>query len=736
MLDRTRLAGELWGGAAAALVALPSAIGFGVAIYSQFGPASVSQGALAGILGAIALGLTAPFLGGSPRLVTAPCAPAAAIMSGVVTAILLRQSAAPAGPIVPQQVTLLLTLVCLLCGALQFIYGALRAGRLIKYIPYPVVSGYLSGVGLLILTGQLPKFFGISKQNLLEELFAPSKWNMAGVSVGMVTIFAMVLGPKLTKRVPGAILGLAAGILTYFALGTIYPELLRLDNKLIIGPLAGPGEFWPLFKDRWVALGQLHFADLHHLFVPAVTLSVLLSIDTLKTCVVMDAITRTRHDSNRELFGQGLGNFVSALIGGIPGAGTMGATLVNINSGGSSRASSFIEGICVLLAFLLLSKVIAWVPIPALAGILIVIGCRMIDRQSLHLVRNKTTVLDFGVILVVVAVAQYDLIMAAGAGLALAILLFIREFIRGSVVRRKFYGNQISSKRSRLPAEKEHLQNAGSALTVCELQGSLFFGTTDQLFTQLEPDLKRSRYVILDMRRVQSVDFTAVHMLEQIEAILTERQGHLIFSSIPSTVPSRQDLQAYFNQLGLLHSNQNVQTFDSLDAALEWSENRLLEEQRLLKDDHARPLELTEIELLQELEADGVLADFKACVEKRSYQSGETIFRKGEPGDELYLIRRGVVHILLPLEGGRNFNLATFARGNFFGDMSFLEQTVRSADAVAAAPTDLFSISRSNFDRLAQGHPEFRADIFVRLAHALAVRLRYTTNELRALQEG
>ena len=165
---------------------------------------------------------------------------------------------------------------------------------------------------------------------------------------------------------------------------------------------------------------------------------------------------------------------------------------------------------------------------------------------------------------------------------SLAIFLFIREQIRGSVMRRKLYGNQISSTQHRLPAEKKVLEQYGTMTTVCELQGSLFFGTTDKLFSELEPDLKMSRYVILDMRRVQSVDFTAAHMLEQIEAMLKERGGHLIFTNLPATVPTGQDLQTYFNQVGLVRSTQNVKIFDSLDTALN-GPDRILEEQHYLQ---------------------------------------------------------------------------------------------------------------------------------------------------------
>lgn len=218
----------------------------------------------------------------------------------------------------------------------------------------------------------------------------------------------------------------------------------------------------------------------------------MLSIDTLKTCVVLDALTRTRHNSNRELVGQGFGNLASTLFGGVPGAGQMGATLVNMSSGGQTRLSGLIEGALAIVAFLLLASLVSWVPIPALAGILLVVGFRMFDWKSLHLLRSRATIFDFAVILAVIAVAQtVSLIAASATGVGLAILLFVREQTGGVVVSRKTYGNQISSKTMRLADEKAALERLGEQTVIFELQGSLFFGTADQLYLALEPETKK-----------------------------------------------------------------------------------------------------------------------------------------------------------------------------------------------------------------------------------------------------
>jgi SulP family sulfate permease len=722
-------AGDFWGGLAAMLVALPSAIAFGVTIYASLGGSYAAYGAMAGILGATALGLVASSMGGTNRLITAPCAPAAAVLAAFAIEG-VQQGLDPA------VVVVLLSAIGLAAGILQVLFGGVGLGRLIKYMPYPVVSGYLSGVGLYIIFGQVPKFLGSTGGTKLgQAILHPSQWAWQAIVVGAVTIFAMVFAPRLTKRVPAAILALLAGVLTYFGLSLFDAGLLDPRNPLVIGPLgsSGGGGFVDTVVGRWSGVGQLGAAELAMLVTPALTLAVLLSIDTLKTCVVLDALTRSRHDSNRELIGQGLGNIASAVIGGMPGAGTMGATLVNMSSGALTRYSGFIEGVLALVAFLLLGTLISWVPVAALAGILIVVGVRMIDHHSFGFLKQRSTILDFGVIAAVVVTAlTVSLIAASGVGIALAVVLFIREQIGGSVVRRKLLGNETFSKRIRTHEEMEILTEHGSRAAIIELQGSLFFGTADQLYRSLEPELKTRDFLILDMRRIQTVDVTAAHLLEQVKDMMVERKGFLIFSQLPPNLPSGRDLQQYFDQVGLIHEGSAVRVFPALDDALEWVEDRIIHEAELTRDEETA-LELHEVELFAGRK-EQTLAALEQCMEKRHVAVGDSIFSRGDAGDELFLIRRGAVRIVLPLNDRQSHHLGTFGRGAFFGEMAFLDGEARSANAVAFADTELYVLSRRAFDKFAEEHKKLGLRLMEGIASVLASRLRYTNAELRVLE--
>ena len=710
------------------LVALPSAIAFGVTIYAALGGTFAAYGALAGILGTTALGLVASLAGGTKRLISAPCAPAAAVLSAFAI-----QQVALGTP--DATILLLLVVLALMTGVLQMIFGFVGLGGLIKYMPYPVVSGYLSGVGLIIIGSQVPKFLGApTSATLWHALTAPATWLWQSVVVGIVTVAVMVLAPRVTKAVPAAILALLAGTASYFGLSLIDPAMLVLDNNpLVIGAMGGSGGgFTEGMAARWQGVQGMGLGDLRNLLVPALTLAVLLSIDTLKTCVVLDALTRSRHDSNRELIGQGLGNVTAGLIGGMPGAGQMGATMVNMSSGAVSRMSGVIEGALALLAFLLLGKLIAWVPVAALAAILIVVGIRMIDRHSFQFLKSRNTIFDFAVIIAVVTVAlTVGLIPASATGVVLAIVLFIREQIGGQVVRRKVYGNQSFSKQIRLHDDMTILEQRGDQAVIFELQGSLFFGTANQLYTSLEPEIKTRKYILLDMARVQTIDVTAAHMLEQIRDMMAEKGGFLVFAKLPYNLPSGRDMQQYIDQMGLAPYKSAARIFDELDGAQEWVENRILKEAALERAEE-KLLDLNELGLFKGRKEE-TLAALELRLDKRSVKAGEKIFACGDAGDELFLIRKGSVRIMLTLAGDKAHHVSSFGRGDFFGEMAFLDGDARSADAIAFTDVDLFVLSRKTFDAFADEHKKASLKLMEGLASTLASRLRYANTELRAL---
>lgn len=722
------LAADVWAGLAAMLVAVPSALAYGVAVYSAADPSLAGAGALAGMVGAIVLGLIAPLVGRNAGFITAPCAPAAAVLAGLAAAL------AQQGDLAAERIITLLALTALISAVLQVAYGALRVGRLIKYIPYQVVSGYLSGVALIIATSQLPRLLGTpAGTHVLAAV--PDLWAWQAIAVGMATIAAMVAAKRYIARVPAPVVALAAGVLCYLALGLLDPRLLSVaGNPLVVGPIDTTGSLLDAAASRAGSILRIDRYDVFLVLASAATLSVLLSIDTLKTGVVIDALLRRRHDSNRELLAQGIANLASSVAGGMAGAGTMGPTLVNVTSGARSHWSGVAAGGFALLALLVLAGWIAWLPIAALAGILLVVAFRMFDFGIFRLLLHADTRLDFAIIATVIVVAQaYGLIQAAAAGVGLAILLFIRDQAGASVVLRKRDLTVMRSKRRRPGNELALLERHGGEGLVIELKDNLFFGTTDQLLTELDAELGRRRFVLLDLRRVASMDYTAAHLFDQLRHRLAERDGALLLCGLPSQRASRQDIQRYLDRIGLIQGH-GVAVFETRDAALEFMEASILRAAGCAEGDDAGPLELAELPQLQGL-APQALALLEQGVQRRELRAGEVLFRRGAAGDELVFVRRGLIHIRLPLEGGKHHHLATVCRGEMFGELSFLDRMPRSADAVAATDASLFVLSRAAFEVLERDEPRLAATLFERLARTVAHRLRLVDGELRDLEE-
>jgi SulP family sulfate permease len=574
----------------------------------------------------------------------------------------------------------------------------------------------------------------------------PQDWRTPSMAVGVVAMLLMWLGPRITQRVPSVILALVGSICMYGVLGLWDPSLQSLQgNTYVVGPLGdssggggvenllrGIASFVTGITRPWEAIVAMQAPPISSLLYPALTLAVLLSIDTLKTCVVLDTLTRSRHDSNQELIGQGLGNFFSAICSGMPGAGTMGATLVNISSGARSSNSGVVEGLTVCFAYLLLTPFLAWIPLAALGGILTVVGLRMIDLHSLALLRSRETRLDFVVIVTVAVVAQiFSLIAATCTGLVFAAVLFLTKQIGEHVVRRMTLGNQVFSKNKRLDRERYVLEKHGEQTVILELQGALFFGTANQLYSAVEPYLTQCRYLILDLRWVQSVDYSAVHILEQIRDRLAETGSELLLSDLPSQLPTGEDLREYFAHAGVLHADLNIRAFDELDEALEWVEEKWLVQEGLWPRSD-RNFALRDFDVFSGRSED-TLSDLAACMESRVIAKGEKLFSFGDKSNEIYFILRGEMRIELQLPDGRWHHMASHYQGDFIGEMGFLDGCPRADFAIAATEVKVLSLSREKFDQLAENHRRLGSEFMVAIARVLASRLRQTGDELRVL---
>lgn len=470
-----RLRGDLFGGLTAGIVALPLALAFGVAS---------GAGAAAGLYGAIVLGFVAALLGGTRMQISGPTGPMTVVFASVLTVVGGDLAVAMAAVAVG--------------GVVQIGLGLLRAGSLVRFIPYPVVSGFMSGIGVIIVLLQSAPLLGAPPPSspLAAVLGLPAalaQANGEALLLGVLTLLIVFRLPMAVSRiVPAPLVALLAMTAFSTAAELAVPVIGDIPRGL-------PAPALPAFAlETWTTVLLL-----------GITLGLLGSIDSLLTSLVADSITRSRHHSNRELIGQGIGNLLCAFVGGLPGAGATMRTVINIKSGGSGRASGVVHSLFLLALLLGLGPLAERIPLAVLAGILIKVGVDILDYRMLRLVRTAPRA-DVAVMAAVFALTVLvDLIVAVGAGVVLSMMLIIHRLARQASFRVR------PLPRAEGAVDEALAHDLESGIRLIEIDGAFFFGSASQLLDRVDQVIG-TRVTVFDCSRVPFMDLSAQFALEEM----------------------------------------------------------------------------------------------------------------------------------------------------------------------------------------------------------------------------
>lgn len=524
--------GDLTGGVTAAVVALPLALAFGNA---ALGPG----GAIYGLYGAIITGFLAALFGGTPAQVTGPTGPMSVTVAGVVSSL---AAAGISRELSQQDMLSLVMAAVVLGGLLQILMGVLRLGRYITLVPYSVISGFMSGIGVIIIGLQIGPLLGISSQGgVLQSLqmvstnFTP---NPGALMVGIATLVVVFTTPKrVTKVIPSPLLGLL--LITPLALW-IFPENLPRIGSIPAGGLSFNSPNWR--------------TDLPLLLRAGMVLAVLGSIDSLLTSLVADNISQSRHQSNRELVGQGIANSVSGLFSGLPGAGATMRTVINIRSGGKTPLSGMTHSVVLLILLLGAGPLAEGIPTALLAGILIKVGLDIIDWGFLlraHRLSFKTALVMWGVLLMTVF---WDLIGAVLVGMFVANLLTIESLTNHQL------GNMNTATGHLTEKEQNLLKCCGDDLLLFRMKGPLSFGAAKGISERMML-IKQYRILLLDITEVPHLGITASLAIERMSNEAKRHRRTVIVTGASGKVKQR------LAQLGVIHLIDD--RFEALKVALE-----------------------------------------------------------------------------------------------------------------------------------------------------------------------
>ncbi len=523
MIKFNNLKGDLFGGVTAGIVALPLALAFGIQAFSGIGAEGASLGAYAGLVGATLLGFFAAMFGGTHSQISGPTGPMTVITATLVTGAFT----APGGSL--SAVLVSMALAGIFCGLFQILFGLIKLGKYVRYIPYPVLSGFMSGIGVIIILQQLYPLVGKSGSGSMINLMAglPEAFGSLSVTallLGLATVAIIYLFPLVTKKVPSTLVALIVV--------TVVSLFIDMKDVPTIGEIPS-GLPMPFFANSAVTLAGLDWgAIITAAIIPGLTLAGLGSIDTLLTSVVADNITKTKHNSNRELIGQGIGNAVAGLFCGLPGAGATMRTVVNVKSGGRTQRSGMVHAILLLAIMLGLGSVVKYVPLSVLAGILLTVGWGIIDFKGfkdLVKIPRADAVVLIAVFLITVFV---DLLTAVGIGMVIACVLFMKR--ASDLVEGGYSSQEMTNFDKESPwADEGGMPDAvAHKIYIQRLNGPIFFGTINKFKEVMQTVPADAKIVIIRMRLVSFMDQSGLYAMEEAIKDIQARGAQVLMTII------------------------------------------------------------------------------------------------------------------------------------------------------------------------------------------------------------
>lgn len=524
-LGTANLRGDLFGGLTAGIVALPLALAFGVA--SGAGP-------VAGLYGAVCVGLFAALFGGTPAQISGPTGPMTIVAASVFTMFADRPAVA--------------FTVVMMAGAFQILFGWLRLGRYVNLMPYPVISGFMTGIGCILIIMQLDPLLGFATpQSVINALTVLPGYlaepNLSALAVGALALAIVLCTPKRIGRiVPPPLIAIVVCSLA----------ALVLDGAPLLGNVPTG---LPLPQ-----LPQIDFKLLNEMLVSAAVLAALGSVDSLLTSLVADNVTRTYHDSDKELVGQGIGNLLAGVFGGIPGAGATIRTLSNVHAGGRTPLSGVVHAATLLAIVLGLGPLVAFVPHAALAGILIKVGIDVIDWRFLKRAHRAPRVDGVLMLVVLVLTVFVDVITAVGVGIVMASLAFVKDMAELQVEAIKTVSDPDHERM--FDVETAALMRANrERIMFLHLSGLISFGAANELLRKFSAT-GSYELLIIDLLDVPKVDGSAALALEEVIQQATEARKTVFLVGL--TYP----VARLMGRLGCLEQVRETERFESRSEAV------------------------------------------------------------------------------------------------------------------------------------------------------------------------
>ena len=710
----------------AALLSLSNLLAVGVLAASALGARALDISLVAAFVAATVGSLLVAWLARAPAEIAAPVSSTTVIYAALGADLVSRSASI-------WEVWAAMSLAVVLMGFILLLAGALRLAGFIKFVPSPVSAGFVTGIALLVIWSQIGPILGVQ----LRGVTWGTLWSQmlpGSIIVAAATVLALLLVPRFKRLGEPVFVALIAGTLVYYLLwafmepGSLGGTLNAVQPQAVA--LQTTTSLWSVVTPRWVATTALQV-------LPYAGLLALQAImNAAMAAVVISNLLGQRSDVNRSLVALGCANVVCGALGALPVSTAPQQSVAAACLKGNPRTVAAGSAVLLFVLVLVAGQWLTWLPVAVLAAVLMMAGVGMVRQSTVRLVKtawsahshDQSALWTPGIAIIVAAAMFWGSVpLALMIGAVLAMVLLAVELSAATS-----FGTQASiqmgSRRVWAPEQASWLRQQRLKIAVFKPQGALFFGTADSLAQQLASTAPGTRFCVLDLSRVTTIDATACEIIAAgAKALVASGVKPLLAGVAPDSARSR-NLVA----LGLSSPDPHTQWFDDLDRALEHAEVVLLGEQ-WPGIDTACCFEFGQTPLTLGM-SDGDLQALRACLRPMEVPAG-TLFSQGDPGSSMYIVEAGQVEIrILSASLDRHTRLAAFGPGSIFGEMSMLMSQQRTADAVCVTPARLLELDRRSLDQLESRSPRLYAALMHNLSVHIANRLDLATGLVRALQ--
>jgi SulP family sulfate permease len=707
------------GGLAVTVISVPGNLAFGIVVYGLLGPEFESHALSAGFISVLAVSLISFLFSSLPGMISGPGALSAIVLGAGLKECAATINLADTALSMPEIMFLTAAFTMISAGGIQCIFGFLRLGRIIRYLPYPVLSGLLTGSGLVIVSGLI--------QPMLDAPFY----------FQLLTVFSfavMFLGPCIISKISGALQALVLGSIIYL-IGTLFQidmgeclPPLKFDVAAFAVSEQGIRAFFSLFSNKSFALNFLGGSFSLALFATICSLIALAGVERLKG---------RRADGNREILIQGVANICCGFTGGIPVEANLGRTKTALQAGGKGRSAIlWMTGITIFILFAAPQST-SYLSRAVFSGIVMGIGISLIDpwlvKGCRQLIRasgqTKELISNLGIAILVACVSLcVNLVAAVFIGVGIAVLMYLRQS-SATVIRRVVNGKNFRSSRQRNEAESDALNIHGGKIHLLELEGGLFFGSAEAVRNCVRHlQNMGGRYLVFDFKRVTYIDLTASVVLQDLFNGLHKAGVHLSLSYITNESEIMQRLRDQ-DHTGVLDA---IDCFQTSKEAFEHMEDTVLQDNTT--DRYASDPNVNQMLGLDKfpIEISCMLIDY---LQRETYRSGEIICGQGETADAVYFVYSGLAAMFVQ-KGSRDIRLASFGKGIFFGETALMGEPVYPATVSALSDVVVYRLNTASFGNIQKNYPELSQAIFTVVSKSLAQRLYQSYTCIAELEGG